>query len=173
MALDGMATRMETTQTELLKGISLFGGLRDEAVEYLLSRCPLTSRSKGEYFFREGEPAGSLFVLQTGAVAILKTWKDRDYVLRRLESRDCFGEMALMDLGPRSASVLAIDDCTAIEVPPTALDKLYRAFPAQYTLLEMNMGRQVSRRLRDANEQLFRARVQVKLQDGEFHFYTV
>ncbi len=164
---------METVQIELLKGISLFGGLRDEAVEFLMSRSPPTSKAKGEFFFREGEEADSLFVLQTGAVAILKAWQGNDYVLRRLGPRECFGEMALMDLGPRSASVLAIDDCTAIEVSASALDKLYRTYPVQYTLLEMNMGRQVSRRLRDANEQLFRARVEIKRMDGEFHFYTV
>ena len=164
---------METAEIDLLKGISLFGGLRDEAVEFLISRSHLSLKSKGEFFFREGEEANSLFVLKSGAVVILKAWEGRDYVLRRLRPRECFGEMALMDLGPRSASVLAMEDCTAIELSASALDKLYRAYPAQYTLLEMNMGRQVSRRLRDANQQLFRARVQIQVTDGEFHFYTV
>jgi CRP/FNR family cyclic AMP-dependent transcriptional regulator len=164
---------MEKANIGLLKGIALFGGLDDGALGLLMERATLVSLPKGQFFFREGEPADSLFILQSGRVAILKAWQGHEYVLRRLEPRECFGEMALMDLGPRSASVLALEASTAVELSAGTLDELYRTAPEQHTLLEMNMGREVSRRLRESNEQLFRARVEVTMVEGEFHFYTV
>ena len=105
---------MEKASINLLKGVALFGGLDDRALGLLLDRARLVSMSKGQSFFREGDAADSLFILQSGRVAILKAWHDHEYVLRRLEPRQCFGEMALMDLGPRSASVLALEDSTAV-----------------------------------------------------------
>jgi CRP/FNR family cyclic AMP-dependent transcriptional regulator len=164
---------MEMLPLDLLHGIALFGGLDEAALMLLVERSRAVSMPKGSFFFREGDSAGSLFVLQSGRVAIVKTWQGQDYVLRRLKPRACFGEMALMDLGPRSASVLALEDCTAIELSASALNALYRADPEQHTMLAMNMGREVSRRLRGANDQLFHARVEVRTVDGEFHFYTV
>ncbi len=47
----------------------------------------------------------SMFVLQSGKVDVLKSWGRREYLLSTLKEGDCFGEMALMDHGPRSASV--------------------------------------------------------------------
>jgi CRP/FNR family cyclic AMP-dependent transcriptional regulator len=164
---------METKTIDLFKGIPLFGGLDEKALGLLMERGPFVSVPRGRFFFREGEAADSLFILQSGRIAILKAWHNHEYVLRRLEPRECFGEMALMDLGPRSASVLALEDSHALELSTGTLDELYRRSPEQYMLLEMNMGREVSRRLRESNEQLFRARVEVKVVDGEFHFYTV
>ncbi len=155
-----------------LQDIALFGGLNTEALRLILEVTPVVSVSKGRYFFREGDEARSMFVLHTGQVAILKTWKEHDYVLRRLGAKDCFGEMALMDLQPRSASVLAISDSTALELSARTLDQLYEAQPEQFTVLHMNMGREVSRRLRESNRQLFEAKVEARIVDGNLHFFT-
>ena len=56
-----------------------------------------------------------MFVLEDGGVTVLKTWQGREYVLQRLGKGDCFGEMSLIDLCPRSATVRAEQDCKAIE----------------------------------------------------------
>ena len=58
-----------------------------------------------------------MYVVETGEVSVLKSWNDEQYEIGRLGPGDCFGEMALIDLFPRSASVLAVRDCTAITSP--------------------------------------------------------
>jgi len=98
-----------------------------------------------------------MFVLEEGKVAVLKRWQEGDCLLRILERGDCFGEMALMDFFPRSASVLAVEDCVAIELSAARLHELYEMDPRQFAMIEMNMGREVSRRLRESDERLFRA----------------
>jgi CRP-like cAMP-binding protein len=63
--------------------------------------------------------------------------------------------MAVMDLSPRSASVRAVEDCTAIRVSAANLYRLYEQDPKQFALIQMNMGREVTRRLREADDRLF------------------
>ena len=80
-------------------------------------------------------------------------------LVRRFGPGDCFGEMALLDLYPRSASVRAEADCTAIELAPDNLLRLFEHDAEQFALIQMNIAREMSRRLRATDELLFRARM--------------
>jgi CRP-like cAMP-binding protein len=146
---------MGDAHIELLKQMPVFGGIRNDMLQFLLERSPSVAVRRDDFFFREGDVAQSMFVLESGAVAVLKRWKGEQRLLRRLESGDCFGEMALMDMMSRSASVLALEDCAAIELSVSSLFALYEKDLEQFTLIQMNMGREVSRRLRIADERLF------------------
>ena len=68
---------------------------------------PSITVPEGEFFFRESDPADCMYVLESGHVAVFKEWAGRELLLRHLDPGDCFGEMALLDLFPRSASVRA------------------------------------------------------------------
>jgi CRP-like cAMP-binding protein len=150
---------MPTIRLELLQRMPIFGAIREDALHFLLEQAREVFVPEGAFFFREGDAASSMFVLQAGRVDVLKGWRGRELVLHHLEPGDCFGEMALMDLFPRSASVRATQDCTAIELGPTDLQRLFERDIEQFALIQMNMGREVSRRLRDTDELLFRARM--------------
>jgi CRP/FNR family transcriptional regulator, cyclic AMP receptor protein len=63
-----------------------------------------------------------------------------------------------MDHFPRSASVRAVEDCTAIRLSAANLYQIYQQDLKQFALIQMNMGREVTRRLRKPDNQLFRAR---------------
>lgn len=163
---------MSQSRLRLLQDMPIFGGISEPTLQFLLGLAPIVSIPKGEYFFREGDEAASMFVLETGKVVVLKDWQGHDYLLRFLNKGDCFGEMALMDLFPRSASVLALEDCSAIEISFTTLYQLYQQDLEQYTLIQMNMGREVSRRLREAAKQLFQAKMEAKVSDNTITFYS-
>ena len=151
---------MEGTRLELLQQMPIFGGIRADVLEYLLTLSHVVPVRDGVYFFRENDPGTSLFVLETGRVAVLKLWKGQEYLLRHLEKGDCFGEMAVIDLFPRSASVLAVEDSSAIEISTACLNQIRKKDLMQFTLIQMNMGREVSRRLRQADERLFAIEVE-------------
>jgi CRP-like cAMP-binding protein len=70
--------------------------------------------------------------------------------------------MSLIDLGRRSASVFALSDCKAIELTSTSLLELYEHHLEQFALIQMNISRELSRRLRIADEALFRELIQTK-----------
>jgi CRP-like cAMP-binding protein len=63
-----------------------------------------------------------------------------------------------MDIFPRSATVCAVEDCRAIEIATSALQRLAERDMEQFALIQMNIGREVSRRLRATDELLFRVR---------------
>jgi CRP-like cAMP-binding protein len=146
---------MQEARIELLQRMPIFGGIRADVLQILLRLCPVVSVPTNEYFFREHDQADSMFVLEIGKVAVLKSWRGQEYLLKILKEGDCFGEMAVMDLSPRSASVRAVEDCTAIRVSAANLYKLYEQDPKQFALIQMNMGREVTRRLREADNRLF------------------
>ena len=141
----------------LLQQIPVFGGISGEALEFLLSLSRQTIVARGDYFFREGERGSSMFVLESGRADVIRRWEDEDIVLGRLDEGDCFGEMALIDFCRRSASVRAVTDAVAIEISAPALHQLYKKDLEQFALIQMNMGREVSRRLRTADRRLFEA----------------
>jgi CRP-like cAMP-binding protein len=124
-------------------------------VQFLLGLCPIVTVPANEFFFREGDHGDPMFVLETGKATVLKSWRGQDYLLRTLNEGDCFGEMAVMDHCPRSASVRAIEDCAAIHISAANLYRIYAYDLKQFALVQMNMGREVSRRLREADNMLF------------------
>jgi CRP-like cAMP-binding protein len=157
---------------QLLQSMPIFGGITSEVLALVLSLAEEITIPKDAMFFREGDVADSLYVLERGQVAILKDWEGQRYLLRYLKENDCFGEMAWIDLSPRSASVRALEDCVALKLPYSAFQEVLQRDLEQYAMMQMNMAREVSRRLRTADHQLFEARVQAKVIDGHMMFYS-
>ena len=150
---------MQEKRVEALQRMPIFGGIRADVLEFLLDDSAIVSVPAGQFFFHENDKAQSMFVLETGEVAVLRLWDGQPFVLSHLLQGDCFGEMALMDLSPRSASILAVEECTAIELSTASFFKIYERNLAQFALIQMNIGREVSRRLRVADDHLFRAKM--------------
>jgi CRP/FNR family cyclic AMP-dependent transcriptional regulator len=151
---------MQQARIELLQSMPIFGGVRANILEFLLGLCPVESAPKNAFFFREGDQADSMFVLEEGQAAVLKSWRGQDHLLHTLKQGDCFGEMAVMDLAPRSASVRAVEDCTAIRISAANLYRVYSQDLKQFALIQMNMGREVCRRLRELDNRLLSARME-------------
>lgn len=145
------------TRIELLQGAPVFGAIREDTLQFLLERARMVEVAAGGYFFREGDRAESMFVLERGRAEIFRTWQQREFVLLNLAEGDCFGEMALLDLFPRSASVRAVEDSLAIELGTAVMYDLFHFDTEQFALIQMNIGREVCRRLRATDDMLFRA----------------
>src|SRR6187551_2215675 len=92
-----------------LRNIGLFGALNDEVLEFLCGMLTVQSPAAGEILFREGDEARAMFVVLSGEVEVLK--KSRNGVDARvavLGPGDWFGEMGVVDIQPRSATVRAL-----------------------------------------------------------------
>ncbi len=149
---------MKRARIEALLGTPLFGGINQEVVAFLLEEAAVVDVREGDWFFRQGDVGTSAFLLERGNVSVLKSHDGCDHFLRRLDVGDFFGEVALLDFGPRSASIRAEVDCSAIEISAQNLSRAARNDIEQFALIYMNLGRELSRRLRDADERLFRSR---------------
>ncbi len=143
----------------LLQTMPFFGAISDNSVALILGLSETQSLNAGEFFFHQGERGDSLYLLEKGQVVIFKKSGDQEYRMRSAAKGDCFGELALIDFSPRSASVRAETDCTAIKIPSSALHTLYQQDPEQFLIIQMNIAREVSRRLRSADERWFQLQI--------------
>lgn len=161
---------MRLDQLNMLLQTPVFGGVRDDVLATLVDKSRSRFVAKGEFFFHEKDAADSMFVLENGEVAVIKESDGQEYLLRKLQPGDCFGEMALIDLYPRSASVVAMEDSTAIELTTASLYEIYKRDLEQFVIIQMNLGREISRRLRDADRTMFRAKIVAKQVNGDYLF---
>ncbi len=68
----------------------------------------------GEIIFSEFEPGNDFYLIQSGRVKITKIVKDKEKTMDVLETGDMFGEMAILEEQPRSASAIAMDNVSLL-----------------------------------------------------------
>jgi CRP/FNR family cyclic AMP-dependent transcriptional regulator len=136
-----------------LLSIAVFGALPDRAADKLLDLIEVRRHHPGEVVCGEGEPGRQMFVVRSGSVEVTKRAQQEGppTPLARLVAGDCFGEMSLIDIQRRSATVTAREDTELYVLSNKDFYTLYTFDPEAYTLVVMNICREVSRRLRNAN----------------------
>jgi CRP/FNR family cyclic AMP-dependent transcriptional regulator len=141
------------TPAELFAQIPLFQGLSDEDREVLAQRLAERSFKAGDIVFSQGEKGSSMYVVQSGAVQIYLPSKEKDLppvVLKDLHTGEYFGELAIFDDKPRSASVRAMVDTVLLELTREELgEHLGRSQKAAMTILA-----EMAERLRETNAML-------------------
>ena len=100
----------------------------------------------GDVIFREGDPARELFIVQSGEIEI----RLGNRVLETLSQYSIFGEMALIDDAPRSATAVAVSDTKLILVS----EKQFLFLIGNTPYFALNVMRIMARRLRMANSAL-------------------
>jgi CRP/FNR family transcriptional regulator, cyclic AMP receptor protein len=109
----------------------------------LLAGADSRAFKAGEIIFRQGDPASELFVVQSGTVEI----RIGDRVLETLSAHGIFGELALIDDAPRSATAVALTDVQLVPVG----QKQFLFLVSQTPHFALNVMRVLARRLRTAN----------------------
>ena len=96
---------------ELLSKVGLFSGLNNEDLNRLAEFCVELTFKKDETLIKQGERGVGLYVVVSGEVKIVKKTAGGDELEVAFHgSGDFFGEMAVLDDAPRSASVIAVED---------------------------------------------------------------
>jgi CRP-like cAMP-binding protein len=135
-----------------LRSIGLFGAMSDDVLTHLTANLYVTTPSAGDILFREGDEASDMYVVVSGEVEVMKRSKRGvDARVALLGPGDWFGEMSIVDVQPRSATVRAIAPCRLLRITAADLDALYRHDVKSYVLIVLNMARELSRRLRVAD----------------------
>ena len=107
---------------------------------------PARDFKAGDVIFRQGDPARELFIIQSGEVEI----RLGNRVLETLPQYSIFGEMALIDSAPRSATAIAASDAKLVPVG----EKQFLFLISNTPHFALNVMRVMARRLRAANTAL-------------------
>ncbi|NML26303.1 Crp/Fnr family transcriptional regulator [Zoogloea dura] len=123
-----------------LDRVDLFEGLTDEHAELLMERSRVRTFAANTIVVSEGDEGNSLFVVQSGALkAFLTDNAGREVTLSLLDPGDYFGELALLDEAPRSASVAAVTKSEVLQIPRTAFLALIEVHPACMQIVVRNL----------------------------------
>ena len=142
----------------LLSTVDVFAGLEDHELEHLQRVSQEVSLPPDTIVFRQGDKGDKMYLVVQG---IIEIWKSEGHDMKgtrlaRLKQGEIFGEMALFDSQPRSATAIA---SIAREIKiwiwdESDLTKLIHEHPRIGTKLLLNFLKKISNRLRDANDSI-------------------
>jgi CRP/FNR family cyclic AMP-dependent transcriptional regulator len=150
---------------EFLKTVKLFSLLDEKEMNALAASFKTTSYETGQAVFSEGDAGDSLYVVLSGKLEL----STRDYtgdkiLLAEVGPTELFGETSLFDLGPRSATAVALEKATLLELHRDDLVSFLKSNPsAALDLLAI-----MARRLRET-DQLLQGRVSRNLNEELEH----
>jgi len=127
-----------------LQKYSLFGGLLCDQIEQILPHMTVESWETGEDIIAEGAPNDKISFILEGRIAVLKN----NVTLAELGEGDTVGEMEVLDVMPSVATIRALTPIRAISMSNKALREIYKADIHSFSLIIMNLARDLSRRLR-------------------------
>ncbi len=137
---------------EILKGISLFADLDEKDRATLSDQFTARVFREGETVFAEESPGRSMMVIVSGEVRISSTDSGQgEETLGVLKRGDFFGEMALLDEMPRSATAIAHSDLILLEIERPSFTRFINEHPGAGVIILWTMARSLSARLRETN----------------------
>jgi CRP/FNR family cyclic AMP-dependent transcriptional regulator len=137
---------------ERVRDIGIFGGLGDDVLRTFVANLETSELAAGTVVFKEGDSGRELFVILDGEIEVLRRSKrGHETRVAILGPGDWFGEMSILDVLPRSATARALAPTHLLRLTAHELDTLYRKDMRSYSLLVLNVAREISRRLRVAD----------------------
>jgi signal transduction histidine kinase len=131
-----------------LSACKLFDKLSAAELNTLRGLCSVESVPAGREIFREGDPGNAVYVIRAGSVEIsTRIGSEKAQVVSKLGPGDFFGEMAVIEFKPRSATAIAAEPVVVYRIPAGEMLTLIQYTPD----IAVKLMREISHRLREFN----------------------
>jgi CRP-like cAMP-binding protein len=134
-----------------LKRFALFSGLGTEELSTLIKLTDCVSMPKGFQIIKNGEGGLCLYLILEGSAGVYAPPPDGEIEIAKFSAGDFFGEISLVDDGPRSADVVALEDCTLLRITRVTIGVLAGLQPTAAVQILSAIGSELVKRLRIAN----------------------
>jgi len=133
-----------------LKGISLFDGIKKRHLIHVLESLQERTYLKGETIFTQGDIGRALFIVFSGKIALarLDQTTQKSEVIAEVNQGEFFGEMALLEEMPRTATAYAMEDTKVFMLFKIKLESLLFARPTLGVNIAAQLAKILSARLR-------------------------
>ena len=139
------------SRTQFLKRIPLFADLSETELQALARELSRVQFQKGDAIFYEGDPGQTLYIVESGHVRIYLHCEDgQETSVNVCTSGDIFGELAVIDGLPRSASAIALEDSVVLALSREQFRECTRRYPQ----LALNFLKALSVRVRYNTRQI-------------------
>ncbi len=142
---------------EFLSSYSMFGGLEDWELDLVQSFLGDQTYEAGVTLLSQGEQNSSVFFIVDGEVAVIRQSEaksDEKRQIATLKTGDSFGEMELIDINRCAATIVTTVPTRVITLSNAHFYQISLTSLHTYTMLMLNLARDISRRLRAADELL-------------------
>lgn len=144
-------TADQDERVALLRRVPVFAGLTDDDLRAVAQVAVARHFDSGQIVFFEGEGGDTCYVVRSGVARAIRGHQDgRTITLAHFTAGDIFGELAMFDSEPRSATVDAIEPTEVIAIPGRDVQRLMREYPE----IAAKLLTSLAHRLRATNERL-------------------
>lgn len=140
------------TMMDFLRDVFIFNDLEDVELVLVERIASIRSYKKGDVIFREEDKANEFFVVEKGLVAVNKNVAGgRKRNLANFGPGETFGELAMFDAEPRSASVEAVETTSVLAISIEEFNALLAQNPVIASKIQARMIRKLGERIRNTN----------------------
>jgi CRP-like cAMP-binding protein len=147
-----MAEPITTSESEILSKFKLFTGFKEEELSTLLSLSDFQTFQAGDRIVTEDENGLCMYVILRGSVRVHTKAGAQEVELAVLHKGDFFGELSLVDDGPRSATCDALEETQVLRITRMVVGVLAGVQPSAAIHLLAAIGRSLVNRLRAGNQ---------------------
>jgi len=123
-----------------LDKIELFEGLPEKELKHLADHIRQRVYPAGAIVVNEGDEAHGMFIVDSGALKVFVTEENgKEVTLSLLGPEDYFGELALLDEAPRSASVITVEKTTLLQISRSAFNEVVATNPVCMQIIMRNL----------------------------------
>ena len=141
-----------TGLAETLRNTTIFAGLADDGLRKFVNQCATITARKGEIIIREGAPSAEILIILEGRVKITLDQQSDPLEICELGPGDCLGEVSVIGVTHASASAVAIQDTSLLVLSRSVLMKVFESDKEFFSLLLINIARELARRLHRTDE---------------------
>ena len=148
---------------EMLSKIPVFENLTIKELRQVASIVHRRQYLKGEYVFYQGDPGLGMYVVEKGLVGVVVVGEDgAQKEITELDNGDFFGEIALLDESPRSASVVVKEDSHLIGFFRPDLFEIIEKTPKTGLKIVVKLAEMIGERLRNMNTEFSKLRAELE-----------
>jgi CRP-like cAMP-binding protein len=137
-----------------IRGSVMLKGLSDDELKKVAAVCEKRQMGEGTTIFLENMPGEALFLIKKGIVRISRMFAEADEkTLVVLGPEDVFGEMAIIDGLPRSATARVAEDAELVTLKKRDFESICEKHPALALKIVTNIVTVFSKRIREANNE--------------------
>ncbi len=152
--------RKEDPIITCLKRIPIFESLTHRELEAIERIIHQRVYKPGEIIFHQGDAGVGMYIIEKGIVQII--YEPTNQLLAELSDGEFFGELALLDESPRSATAIAKTECKMLGFFQSDLFGLLQRDPRLGVKIVIELARIIGERLKHSNEQISHLREEVK-----------
>jgi CRP-like cAMP-binding protein len=139
-----------------LRRVEIFNGLNDTELMQIAAICQARRAPAGTVIFNEGDDGNELFLIHSGCVKVMLNTRSADGnvapgTINMLYGGQSFGEMVLLGGATRSATIVAMEDCTLVVIREGEFAALCEHFPRIGFVVMRSLAMDLAYKLRSSN----------------------